>query len=75
MDHKVKSGVVREVYSNLLGHKQTNNKCLEKAAKKMVAKWSPLKDPLDPDNVSFPFFYINPLSYKTKVVVNYYISA
>jgi len=48
----VKAGIVREVCSNLAGHNQTDNKYLEKAAKKMVKQWSPLKDPIDPENVS-----------------------
>lgn len=52
VDHKVKAGIVREVCSNLAGHNQTDNKYLQKAAKKMVKQWSPLKDPIDPENVS-----------------------
>ncbi|XP_052130004.1 uncharacterized protein LOC127751068 [Frankliniella occidentalis] len=50
VDHRVKSSIVREVVSNLMGHDQTSTKCLQKAAKKMVNKWSPLKDHNDPDN-------------------------
>lgn len=55
VDANTKSDIARLVYANLWGHNQVSNKCLKKASKKLVNRWSPLKDPNDPENVRYIF--------------------
>jgi len=43
VDANTKSAIVQKVVDNLYGKDMTSNKCLEKAARKMAARWSPLK--------------------------------
>lgn len=52
VDANHKSVIVQKVVDNLYGKGMTSNKCLEKAARLMAARWSPLKVEGDDKHVS-----------------------